>query len=75
MKTIRATEEKLGRRLGILADMQGPKFRIGALEAPIDLVGQLCLHLPDADRRQIAVIVPVRRFRIQKFRWHPNPRC
>ena len=51
VKTIRAIEEKLGRRLGILADMQGPKFRIGALEAPIDLaVGQkLCLHLPDAD--------------------------
>ena len=37
VKTIRSIEEKLGHRLGILADMQGPKFRIGALEAPIDL--------------------------------------
>ena len=54
VKTIRAIEEKLGRRLGVLADMQGPKFRIGALEASIDLsIGQkLCLHLPDADLPQ-----------------------
>ena len=50
VKTIRALEKTLGRRLGILADLQGPKFRIGALEAPIKLTkGQkLCLHLPDA---------------------------
>ena len=30
VKTIRALEKKLGRRIGILADLQGPKFRIGA---------------------------------------------
>ena len=49
VKTIRALEKKLGRRIGILADLQGPKFRIGTLEVPIELTkGQmLCLYLPD----------------------------
>jgi len=49
VKSIRAIEEKLGTRLGILADLQGPKFRIGALDTPIELTaGQgLCLYLPE----------------------------
>ena len=49
VKSIRAIEEKLGTRLGILADLQGPKFRIGALDTPIELTaGQgLCLFLPE----------------------------
>ena len=47
---IREIEQELGHSLGILADLQGPKFRIGALPSPIELmVGQIiCLHLPDA---------------------------
>ena len=49
VKSIRSVEEKLGRSLGILADLQGPKFRIGALDTPIELTaGQgLCLYLPE----------------------------
>jgi len=49
VKSIRSIEEKLGRSLGILADLQGPKFRIGALDTPIELTaGQgLCLYLPE----------------------------
>ena len=49
VKSIRAIEEKLGTRLGILADLQGPKFRIGTLDTPIELTaGQgLCLYLPE----------------------------
>lgn len=35
---IRAVEAELGRPIGILVDLQGPKLRIGALVAPIDLV-------------------------------------
>ncbi|GIR97173.1 MAG: hypothetical protein CM15mP100_3930 [Alphaproteobacteria bacterium] len=34
---IRAVEEKVGRPIGILADLQGPKYRIGRLEADITL--------------------------------------
>ncbi|MGB1474271.1 MAG: pyruvate kinase, partial [Candidatus Puniceispirillaceae bacterium] len=49
VKSIRAIEEKLGTRLGVLADLQGPKFRIGTLDNPIELTaGQgLCLYLPE----------------------------
>ena len=34
---IRKVEEKFGRPIGILADLQGPKLRIGALSKPFDL--------------------------------------
>ena len=34
---IRKTAQEIGRPIGILADLQGPKLRIGALTAPIDL--------------------------------------
>jgi pyruvate kinase len=38
IRIIRETEKKLGTPLGILADLQGPKFRIGLFEtAPISL--------------------------------------
>ena len=49
VRSIRSVEDKLGRSLGILADLQGPKFRIGALDTPIELTaGQgLCLYLPE----------------------------
>ena len=56
VKSIRAIEEKLGTRLGILADLQGPKFRIGALDTPIELTaGQgLCLYLPEKGIPEVA---------------------
>ena len=49
VKSIRSIEKKLGTRLGILADLQGPKFRIGALDTPIKLTAgqELCLYLPE----------------------------
>jgi len=56
VKSIRSIEEKLGRSLGILADLQGPKFRIGALDTPIELTaGQgLCLYLPERGIPEVA---------------------
>lgn len=46
---IRTVEEKIGRPIGILADLQGPKYRIGRLQADITLnVGtNVCFYLPD----------------------------
>ena len=45
---IRAVEEKVGRPIGILADLQGPKYRIGRLEADITLEAgsNVCFYLP-----------------------------
>lgn len=38
IKTIRAIEEKHGRPIGIIADLQGPKFRIGTFaDGPVQL--------------------------------------
>ncbi|MGB0710213.1 MAG: pyruvate kinase [Candidatus Puniceispirillaceae bacterium] len=56
VRSIRSVEEKLGRSLGILADLQGPKFRIGALDTPIELTaGQgLCLYLPERGIPEVA---------------------
>jgi pyruvate kinase len=42
---IRTVEQELGRPIGILADLQGPKLRIGALDAPMDLVVGQTLRL------------------------------
>ena len=35
---IRSLSEKLGKPVGILQDLQGPKIRVGALETPLDLL-------------------------------------
>ncbi len=43
--TIRAIEKEIGRPIGILADLQGPKLRIGALAAPINLIAGQRLRL------------------------------
>jgi pyruvate kinase len=37
LQEIRRISDELGRRIPVLLDLQGPKWRIGALEAPIEL--------------------------------------
>ena len=37
LTSIRAISEEFGRRIPVLLDLQGPKWRVGALEAPLDL--------------------------------------
>jgi pyruvate kinase len=37
-KAIRETQERVGRPVAVIADLQGPKLRIGELAAPIELV-------------------------------------
>ncbi len=48
IKAIRAVEKRIGRPIGILADLQGPKYRIGQLNAPLTLQAgdEVCFHLP-----------------------------
>ncbi|MDX6414907.1 MAG: pyruvate kinase [Gaiellaceae bacterium] len=36
-KVIRAVQEEVGRPLALIGDLQGPKFRVGGLEQPLDL--------------------------------------
>jgi len=49
--TIRAVSKRLGVPVGILQDLQGPKIRVGKLEAPLQLsVGeQVCLYATQDD--------------------------
>ena len=49
VQAIRSVEQRLGWPIGILADLQGPKYRIGKLETPLSLTaGQdVCFYLPD----------------------------
>ncbi len=37
-RLVRAAEEKVGRPVALIADLQGPKLRIGELAAPVELV-------------------------------------
>ncbi|MDP9231758.1 MAG: pyruvate kinase, partial [Actinomycetota bacterium] len=37
-RLVRATEARLGRPIALIADLQGPKLRIGDLDAPVTLV-------------------------------------
>ena len=48
IQAIRAVEKKIGRPIGILADLQGPKYRIGMLQADITLAAgsDVCFYLP-----------------------------
>lgn len=59
---IRAVSKRLGTPIGILQDLQGPKIRVGKLEAPIQLFGgeQVCLYaaqdeLPKTDCQLLPV--------------------
>jgi len=49
IEKIRAAEADIGKPVGILADLQGPKHRLGQLDRPLDLsAGELLgFHLPD----------------------------
>ena len=38
IKNVRAVEKKLSKPIGILADMQGPKYRIGIVEEGLSLI-------------------------------------
>src|SRR6266576_5445350 len=37
-KLVRDVQEEVGRPLALIGDLQGPKFRVGGLELPLDLV-------------------------------------
>jgi pyruvate kinase len=37
-KLVRDVQEEIGRPLALIGDLQGPKFRVGGLDAPLDLV-------------------------------------
>ena len=37
-RLIRATQERVGRPVAVIADLQGPKLRVGELAAPVELV-------------------------------------
>ena len=56
IEKIRAAEAEIGRPVGILADLQGPKHRVGQLAAPLNLAaGELLgFHLPDQPAPQSA---------------------
>ena len=61
---IRAVEKKLGRPIGILADLQGPKYRIGKLKANITLAAgaDVCFYLPGhqpSDLNDTATFIPL----------------
>ncbi len=56
---IRAAEEKFGRPIGILADLQGPKLRIGALNAPRELKqGEIAIFTQDGNKDTIPLPHP-----------------
>ena len=64
IQAIRAVEEKIGRPIGILADLQGPKYRIGRLQADIALAAgaDVCFYLPDhqpSDLNEAAEFIPL----------------
>ena len=37
-KLVRDVQEEIGRPLALIGDLQGPKFRVGGLDEPLDLV-------------------------------------
>ena len=52
-RLVRATEAELGRPIALIADLQGPKLRIGDLEAPVTLVrGEEVVIVAAAESRQ-----------------------
>ena len=59
---IRAAAAAAGRRVAVLADLQGPKIRVGRLPAPVDLVaGQQVVLLAGVDEAcdgEIPVVYP-----------------
>ena len=37
-KLVRDVQEEIGRPLALIGDLQGPKFRVGGLDEPLDLI-------------------------------------
>ena len=65
IKKIRRVARKLGKPVGILQDLQGPKLRVGQLDAPIKLTEGEKVHfyatddeLPQTDMQKIPVDFP-----------------
>ena len=60
VQAIRSVEQRLGRPIGILADLQGPKYRIGKLDAPLSLEAgqQVCFYLPDQPAPELDGNIP-----------------
>ena len=51
-EVIRAVENATGRPIGILADLQGPKLRLGTFtEGPITLAGVAVMAAPDSSQK------------------------
>jgi pyruvate kinase len=50
MRAVRQTAEELGRPIAILADLQGPKIRVGALAMPVTLrPGDIATFAPEGE--------------------------
>ena len=59
---VRAAQEEVGRPIALIADLQGPKLRIGELAQPILLdVGDQIVVTGDAPSRRAVARAPVRR--------------
>ena len=50
-KLVRDVQEEIGRPLALIGDLQGPKFRVGGLDEPLDLVAGDGCHGGDGRRR------------------------
>ena len=50
-KLVRDVQEEVGRPLALIGDLQGPKFRVGGLDQPLDLVAGDGGHGRDGRRR------------------------
>jgi pyruvate kinase len=65
LQSIRRTSDEIGRRIPVLLDLQGPKWRVGLLEEPLDLaVGSVGVFhpvdkAPDASAGAFAWAVPL----------------
>ena len=51
IRTVRAIEKKLSMPIGILADLQGPKYRIGAVEDGLSLIKGSLIQFDQSDER------------------------
>lgn len=50
---VRAAAKTLGRAVGVLVDLQGPKIRVGALAQPLELVaGRPVVMVPEGEARE-----------------------
>jgi pyruvate kinase len=59
-KLVRDVQEDVGRPLALIGDLQGPKFRVGGLDQPLDLLqgGEVTIVLGDSARNGELPIAP-----------------